>query len=305
MNRDWDKPKSCSRCKLLKPVLEFQTKGRWLHSWCKQCQREYRASYRKSHPSESQLKAEIAKSQIPTCEKHGNHPNFTWSKSRFWCGICRKEKERASDRRKSARRTRIGLLSKYGQDFASLYDTFPRTQGERPGSRLFKIKKHIISASFGLTPTDGVIYRVEQLNRLSKRPLMSTDPWACTCCGMVHKMPTFFDVDHINPKARGGHNKHSNLQILCPNCHRRKTCKLDGFSESQCFIGRVEVNEISSVDHHRTQTDSLIKQSESEHSPAADIMCVTAASTQADIPASALLKASSGLFVGVPTETMS
>ena len=36
------------------------------------------------------------------------------------------------------------------------------------------------------------------------------------------------EVDHIVPLTAGGKTKWSNLQALCPRCHRRKTAQEDG-----------------------------------------------------------------------------
>lgn len=58
----------------------------------------------------------------------------------------------------------------------------------------------------------------------------------CAHCGLQNESPSFFDVDHIKPtKDRKGARRFashkprmremSNLQLLCPNCHRIKTMK--------------------------------------------------------------------------------
>jgi len=45
----------------------------------------------------------------------------------------------------------------------------------------------------------------------------------CACCRV--KLGDTFDVDHIQPIAKGGSNARSNLQILCRPCNQRKSAK--------------------------------------------------------------------------------
>lgn len=46
---------------------------------------------------------------------------------------------------------------------------------------------------------------------------------ACEQCGWSPPDISALDVDHIISRSRGGTNHFSNLQTLCPNCHRLKT----------------------------------------------------------------------------------
>ena len=53
----------------------------------------------------------------------------------------------------------------------------------------------------------------------------------CKHCGITSKDSAFFDLDHIIPRRRKSLKEASsvkmknisNLQVLCPNCHRTKT----------------------------------------------------------------------------------
>jgi hypothetical protein len=47
--------------------------------------------------------------------------------------------------------------------------------------------------------------------------------WQCGHCRYTSNEPTFFDVDHKVPQSEGGSDDVGNLEIVCPNCHRRKT----------------------------------------------------------------------------------
>jgi 5-methylcytosine-specific restriction endonuclease McrA len=45
--------------------------------------------------------------------------------------------------------------------------------------------------------------------------------WSCKNCNKL--LPATFEIDHIQPLSQGGKEVLSNLQALCPNCHREKT----------------------------------------------------------------------------------
>lgn len=45
--------------------------------------------------------------------------------------------------------------------------------------------------------------------------------WKCECCETT--VNANYEVDHIVPLYLAGSNDPSNLQLLCPDCHRTKT----------------------------------------------------------------------------------
>ena len=54
-----------------------------------------------------------------------------------------------------------------------------------------------------------------------KRDLFVEQKGKCTGCGIA--LPyAYFEVDHIHPRAKGGGDERSNLQMLCPPCNRHK-----------------------------------------------------------------------------------
>jgi hypothetical protein len=59
--------------------------------------------------------------------------------------------------------------------------------------------------------------------RYWKKMCLTRDDYTCQICGL--REPEIMDVDHIIPKTINPELKFemSNLMVLCPNCHRRKT----------------------------------------------------------------------------------
>lgn len=42
-------------------------------------------------------------------------------------------------------------------------------------------------------------------------------------CKGLKLLPSVWEVDHIIPLFHGGSNEESNLQVICPGCHSKKT----------------------------------------------------------------------------------
>ena len=55
----------------------------------------------------------------------------------------------------------------------------------------------------------------------TKKLVAGGQGWKCAMCYEV--LPPTYEVDHIMRLEFGGNNDISNLQALCPNCHRLKT----------------------------------------------------------------------------------
>lgn len=68
--------------------------------------------------------------------------------------------------------------------------------------------------------------RMAYKNRFRKR-MAAQGLFRCGVCKIEDPQWSFFDVDHIVPRSQGGGNVASNLQLICPNCHRRK-CLAEG-----------------------------------------------------------------------------
>ena len=56
---------------------------------------------------------------------------------------------------------------------------------------------------------------------IHKRALFAEQKGGCAGCGIA--LPyAYFEVDHIHPRAKGGGDERSNLQMLCTPCNRHK-----------------------------------------------------------------------------------
>lgn len=49
--------------------------------------------------------------------------------------------------------------------------------------------------------------------------------WKCGHCEISSDLAGFFDIDHRIPQSEGGSDEPTNLEIVCPNCHRLKTIR--------------------------------------------------------------------------------
>jgi 5-methylcytosine-specific restriction protein A len=67
------------------------------------------------------------------------------------------------------------------------------------------------------------------VKRLAGRKLQATRLrlWAkgplCKTCNRLTRYPDGFELDHKLPIHKGGDNTDGNLQILCPECHLKKS----------------------------------------------------------------------------------
>lgn len=63
---------------------------------------------------------------------------------------------------------------------------------------------------------------------ISKPLVFRRFDWTCQICGL--RDPEIMEVDHIKPVRKFPHLKKNvkNLQVLCPNCHARKSNRENG-----------------------------------------------------------------------------
>ena len=61
------------------------------------------------------------------------------------------------------------------------------------------------------------------VSEAKKKYVASQQAWRCGHCGTL--LDATYEVDHKQALMHGGTNDVSNLEALCPNCHRKKTTK--------------------------------------------------------------------------------
>ena len=59
---------------------------------------------------------------------------------------------------------------------------------------------------------------------------MYKDNPCCNSCGRLTAHPHGYQIDHIKPLHLGGTDTPSNRQLLCIDCHEKKTAKEMGYT---------------------------------------------------------------------------
>jgi len=63
----------------------------------------------------------------------------------------------------------------------------------------------------------------KNLTNTVKKTVAASQEWKCKHCSNI--LDQCYEIDHIICVKDGGTNDETNLQALCPNCHRKKTSK--------------------------------------------------------------------------------
>jgi 5-methylcytosine-specific restriction endonuclease McrA len=189
-----------------------------------------------------------------SCRKpHGSHKNGDWrclrcereryeaTKTQPWRIAARhrlRAKEAAAGqgtREKYRAAVYAALLDTYGVEVAASYKAALQKApaSEKKSVTVRRVIRAFVQERYPqLTP--GNIERVILLNRVAQRPLINIG-WSCATCFVESVDCCFFDIDHIVPCAELGKRTFgdmSNLQVLCPNCHRCKTLGLSHWFET-------------------------------------------------------------------------
>lgn len=90
------------------------------------------------------------------------------------------------------------------------------------------IRRHV-KVRGNASPFDGnSVYWSQRLQRHPELPtrvakLLQRQKGKCPCCGLLFRDDDVWEVDHILPKAQGGQDSFSNLQLLHRHCHHQKS----------------------------------------------------------------------------------
>lgn len=232
----------CRQCLQLLPLTEFASKGKQgRNRFCRKCyaprKKLYKNAWRQRHRSyvnayskayQQRIKQEQRPPLAP-CAICGSDDIF-WKGGKWNCAPCNRAAARkrgwarGNVRKKSrdvARYTEK-LQQQHGKPIADAYAQLHR---ERPQTRVRVPLERLVMLGLrfqGRALTFNNALRVIQLNRLSNQRTDNLG-WHCAKCDLFSDDFRFFDVDHITPRSKAGHGRIANLQVLCPNCHRRKT----------------------------------------------------------------------------------
>ena len=94
--------------------------------------------------------------------------------------------------------------------------------------------------------------------RLSLRgAIMSRDGWACVYCGTAKSL----GLDHLKPRAKGGHNGPTNLVTCCRSCNAAKgDSKWMKFAANANTVAMINRVRYLSLDTRRKKMRQLLKE---------------------------------------------
>ena len=160
----------------------------------------------------------------PAC-KCGNTSHFRWLKGTWQCLDCSKKASHAleleRDRLKRIEVEVRKILTRHGEKAARSYRDYLEGGRYRPRLRDLGIHNLLLPRDYQKL-SDKEKERIFTLNVLCKLPIGNIG-WTCQKCATYCGDHRFFDIDHILPRHKKGGSRRNNLQVLCPNCHRKKT----------------------------------------------------------------------------------
>lgn len=200
--------KTCSKCNKEMSINCFpkSSTGKYgVHSWCKNCHREYGYSHKKERSEASKRYRE-------------NHPE----KAREY--VKRAYENKKSEKLEYAKQYRTKnkevVLTRTKKWIASNIKKYKEAQRSWVNNHKDKLVQYKQNRRFRIMGNGGKY---------------STDEWIslckkfgnkCICCG---KSNVILTVDHIIPLVKGGMNTIDNLQPLCKSCNSKKGTKIIDF----------------------------------------------------------------------------
>lgn len=120
---------------------------------------------------------------------------------------------------------RIASLEKENEDLKQQLATQLLAKGEHYQNEL-AAKDRLIEELIKLSKKPITVNRRTKLPEPKRRKIAARQDWKCANpdgnCNLKGELEEY-DVDHIIPLMRGGLDNESNMQAICPACHRRKT----------------------------------------------------------------------------------
>ena len=199
-----------------------ENQNRWRS---KPANREYWNAYTRSYLQKHRVNS---RPPIPTSCPHCLQNSFKWHSNSWICIPCRAAQSAANEkssrlrryRRRQIRKRAASLSLRHGEHVASAYLSY----ASLPTSKLAigpSFIKSLCLPSSHQSLSQSTLERIHLLNDISNLPWGSIG-WSCRLCSLPSSDPAFFDIDHILPRHKSGSSAKSNLQPLCPNCHRIK-----------------------------------------------------------------------------------
>lgn len=235
------KKKKCSQCKQEKEISDFnklKKSSDGLKSYCRECQKKYQKLYRinnrdrlnKYNKQYNKLysttinKEKRNEYQREYYQKHKHIINekriikkplgpykYTESVRRWYAANKNKHKMNVIAWRNNNPEKR----KKYQREYSQRHPELKKAQRHKRRSRI-----KMAEGSFMATDIKSLLKRQRG---------------KCVVCKV--NISKTYHIDHIMPLAKGGSNKPSNIQLLCPNCNLHKSAKhpID-FMQSMGFL---------------------------------------------------------------------
>ena len=231
--------KRCSKCKEVKDLCEFnknKSKKDGLSTECKSCVTRYNHN----------ICFDTVTLGTKVCSKCGKEKSVSGfcknKKSKdglcSWCRSCLASYD--ASRNYKSRTTGFKQCSKCGED--KFVNEFSRDKSRKDGlCTQCKLCVSVRMVTYNLTERGVILRRVKYNNRRAKKKgnggthtaedvkrQGDMQKWMCWWCGpgCAGYCKDKYEVDHIVPIDKGGHNDPSNLVISCQHCNRSKKDKL-------------------------------------------------------------------------------